>query len=90
MASSSDANTNYPRVSFRRTNRKEIGQTNWTYELKSSLYSCYVRAEPNKPHYMKRLKSLWDVEHPEFNHLTSKNLRDKAAWIIKKKRPWRT
>ena len=39
---------------------------------------------------MKRLKSLWDVEHPEFNHLTSKNLRDKAAWIIKKKRPWRT
>ena len=49
MGSNSDAGTNYPRVSFRRTNRKETGQTKWTYELKRSLYNSYVRFEPNAP-----------------------------------------
>ena len=33
--------------------------------------------------YMKRLKTLWDKMHPEYNFLSDENLRDQASRIHK-------
>ena len=35
--------------------------------------------------YMKRIKQNWDIIHPEFSHLSDKNLRDQTSRIIKNK-----
>ena len=34
---------------------------------------------------MKRMKQNWDIVHPEFSHLSDKNLCDEASRIIKNK-----
>ena len=82
---SANNNINHPRVQFSRPNRKNKKQVKWTYELKKSLYECYVRAETNLKGYMNRLKNIWDEEQPEYSTLDAKNLRNKVSWIIIKK-----
>ena len=72
-------------VSYRR-NRDYTKQFNWTYDLNCDLYNCYTKAKENLAiGYMKRMKQNWDTIHPEFSHLTDKNLRDQASGIIKNK-----
>ena len=72
-------------VSYRR-NRDYTKQFDWTYDLNCDLYNCYTKAKENLAiGYMKRMKQNWDTIHPEFSHLTDKNLRDQASRIIKDK-----
>ena len=72
-------------VSYRR-NRDYTKQFDWTYDLNCDLYNCYKKAKENPAiGYMKRIKQNWDIIHPEFSHLSDKNLRDQASRIIKNK-----
>ena len=72
-----------PQPSYRRK-LDYTNDFNWTYELKTDVYKCYVKARNDKTiGYMKRLKNLWDKIHPEYNFLSDKNLRDQAARIHK-------
>ena len=49
-------------------------------------YNCYTKAKENPAiGYMKRMKQNWYITHPEFSHLSDKNLRDQASRIIKNK-----
>ena len=78
-------NVTKPKVPYTRPSRKNQKQISWTYEMKTELYECYRKSEANIPGYMNRLKVIWDDKHPEYTSLSAKNLRDKVAWIIKKK-----
>ena len=72
-----------PQPSYCR-NRDYTNDFNWTYELKTDVYRCYIEARNDKSNgYMKRLKNLWDKMHPEYNFLSEKNLRDKASRVHK-------
>ena len=74
-----------PQPSYRRK-LDYINDFNWTYELKTDVYKCYVKAHNDKTiGYMKRLKNLWDKRRPEYYFLSDKNLRDQAARIHKNK-----
>ena len=67
--------------------RRKLDYTNdfkWTYELKTDVYKCYVKARNDKSiGYMTRIKILWDEIHPEYNFLSDKNLGDQASRIHK-------
>ena len=57
-------------------------QLDWTYNLNRDLYNCYTKAKENLAiGYMKHIKQNWDIIHPEFSHLSGKNLRDQASRI---------
>ena len=74
-----------PKPSYKR-NRDYSNYFNWSYELRTDVYNCYLRARENPaPGYMKRLKSYWDEIYPEFSFLSEKNLRDQASRIDKNK-----
>ena len=69
-----------------RKNRDYTKQFDWTYDLHCDLYSCYTKAKENPVIvYRKYMKQTWDIIHPEFSHLSDKNLRDQASRIIKNK-----
>ena len=72
-------------VSYRR-NRDYNKQFEWTYELNEDLHRCYnkARKEP-RIGYMNRLKSYWEKISPELSNFTSKNLRDQASRVEKRK-----
>ena len=61
-------------------------QFKWTYELNEDLHRCYNKAR-NDPRigYMNRFKSYWNEIHPELSNFTSKNLRDQASRVEKRK-----
>ena len=63
-------------VSYQR-NRDYTKQFDWTCEMNCDLYNCYNEAKA-KPAigYMKFKKQNWDIFHPEFSHISDKNLRD--------------
>ena len=72
-------------VSYRR-NRDSTEQFYWTYDLNCDLYNCYIKAKENSAiGYMRRMNQNWGIIHPEFSHLSDKNLRDQASRIIKHK-----
>ena len=72
-------------VNYRR-NRDYTKQFDWIYDLNCDLCNCYTKAKENPAiGYMKRMKQNWDIIHPEFSHLSDKNLRDQASRIIKNK-----
>ena len=72
-------------VSYRR-NRDCTKQFDWTYDLNCDLYNCYAKAKESPTiGYVKRMKQTWDIIHPEFSHLSDKNLRDQVSRIIKNK-----
>lgn len=71
------------RPSIRRK-RSYNTQINWTYEMNRDIYHCLKQSSKGTPGYMARMKMLWDGLHPEYNHLTSKRLRDQADRVIKK------
>ena len=74
-----------PQSSYRRK-RDYTNDFNWTYELKTDAYKCYVKVCDDKSiGYMKRIKNLWDKMHPEYNFLSEKNLRYQASRIHKNK-----
>ena len=61
-------------------------QFTWTYELNEDLYKCFVKAnEDRRIGYMNRLKNYWDEIHPQLSFFTSKNLRDQASRVEKRK-----
>ena len=67
-------------------NRDYCKQFNWTQQLNEYVYNCYIKAKSDsKIGYMNRLKLYWDEIHPEFIHLASKNLRDQADRVKKRK-----
>ena len=69
-------------VSYQR-NRDYPKQFDWTYDLNCDLYNCYTKAKENPPiGFMKHMKQNWVIIHPEFSHLSDKNLRDRASRII--------
>ena len=69
-----------------RKNRDYTKQFDWTYDLHCDLYSCYTKAKENPVIvYRKYMKQTWDIIHPEFSHLSDKNLRDQASGTIKNK-----
>ena len=50
--------------------------------MNRDLYNCYTKAKENLAiGYMKHMKQNWDIIHPEFSHLSDKNLRDQASRI---------
>ena len=72
-------------VSCRR-NRDYSKQFEWTYEPNEDLHRCYNKARKDpRIGYMNRLKSYWDEIHPELSNFTSKNLRDQASRVEKRK-----
>ena len=72
-------------VNYRR-NRNYSKQFEWTYELNEDLHRCYNKARKDpRIGYMNRLKSYWDEIHPELSNFTSKNLRDQASRVEKRK-----
>ena len=72
-------------VSYRR-NLDYTKKFDWTYGLNCDLYNCYNKTKANPDiRYMKRVKQNWDIIHPEFSHLSDKNLRDKASRTIESK-----
>ena len=72
-----------PQPSYSR-NRDYTNDFNWTYALKTVVYRCYIEACNDKSiGYMKRLKSLRDKMHPEYNFPSEKNLRDQASRVHK-------
>ena len=67
-------------------NRDYSKQFSWTYELNENYYQCHDKAnEDRKIGYMNRLKSYRDEMFPQLFYLTSKNLRDQASRIEKRK-----
>ena len=46
----------------------------WTYELNKDIYRIYLEIKPSERGYMKRLKEMWDKEHPQLSHMTAKHL----------------
>ena len=69
-----------------RKNRDYTKQFDWTYDLHCDLYSCYTKAKENPVIvYRKYMKQTCDIIHPEFSHLSDKNLRDQTSRIIKNK-----
>ena len=72
-------------VGYRR-NRNYTKQIDWIYDLNCDLYNCYMEPKENPAiGYMKCMIRNWDIIHPEFSHLSDKNLRDQASSIIKTK-----
>ena len=51
--------------------------------MNKELYKCDIDSEPSKRGFMKRLKSLWDLRHPEIN-LSAKHLNEQAKRIERK------
>ena len=69
-----------------RRNRDYSKQFERSYELNEDLHRCYNKARKDpRIGYMNRLKSYWDETHPELSNVTSKNLRDRASRIEKRK-----
>ena len=55
------------------------------YELNQDLYKCHMEARKvPKIGYMARMKKMWDILHPELNHLTEKYLGQQATYIEKR------
>ena len=72
-------------ASYRR-NRDYSKQFAWTYGLNEDLYKCYDKAmEDRRIGYMNRLKNYWDEMYPQLSYFTSKNWRDQASRIEKRK-----
>ena len=72
-----------PQPSYRR-NRDYTNGFNWTYELKTDVYRCYVKPHNDKIiSYTKRMKNIWDKMHPEYNFLSDKNLKDQTSRVDK-------
>ena len=72
-------------VSLRR-NRDYTEHFVWTNELNNDLLLCYYKAkEDPRPGYMKRMKELWDVQHPNLNHFNPKQLRQQAVNALKQR-----
>ena len=72
-------------VSYRR-NRDYTASFSWTHELNTDVLRCYTTArEDPKTGYMGRMKTLWDEMHPELNHFTTKQLRQQATFVEKKR-----
>ena len=72
-------------VSYLR-NRDYSKQFIWTQVLNEDVYNCHIKAKLDpKIGYMNRLKLYWDELHTEFIHLASKNLRDQADTVKKRK-----
>ncbi len=72
-------------VSYRR-NRDYTESFSWTYELNTDVLQCYTKARGDpKIGYMERMKNYWDELHPELNHFTSKQLRQQATFVEKKR-----
>ena len=54
--------------------------------MNCDLYNCYTKAKENSAiEYMKPMKQNWYIIHPEFSHLSDKNLHDQARRIIMNK-----
>ena len=67
-------------------NRDYSKQFEWSYELNEDLWRCYNKARKDpRIGYTKCLKSYWDDIHPELSNFTSKNLRDQASRVEKRK-----
>ena len=72
-------------VSYSR-NRDYSKQFEWSYELNEDLCRCYNKARKDpRIGYTNCLKSYWDKIHPELSNFTSKNLRDQASRVEKRK-----
>ena len=70
-------------VSLRRPKRNYQQQIKWSYSLNKELNKMYEECDPTKSGFTKRLKSLWDAQHPDMP-LTAKHLNEQAKRIIKK------
>ena len=57
----------------------------WTYELNKDIHRIYLEIKPSERGYMKRLKEMWDKEHPQLSHMTAKHLAVQVDRVIKKK-----
>ena len=67
-------------------NRDYSKQFEWSYELNEDLCRCYNKARKDpRIGYTNCLKSYWDKIHPELSNFTSKNLRDQASRVEKRK-----
>ena len=69
-------------VSLRRPNRDYQHTIKWTNELNTDLLKVYNLSEPFRNGFMKRLKILWDEQHPEFD-ISSKHLNEQSKRIIR-------
>ena len=71
------ARTNISRnagLSYKRPSRDYKASIKWTYEVNKNLYRVFIEADKSQLGYQKRLKSIWDKEHPEMNHLNEKKI----------------
>ena len=67
-------------------NRDYNKQFEWIFELNEDLHRCYNKARKDpRIGYMNRLKSYWNETHPELSNFKSKNLRDQASRVQKRK-----
>ena len=73
------------KTSYRRPNRNYSTHVDWTYELNKDIYRIYLEIKPSERGYMKRLKEMWDKEHPQLSHMTAKHLAVQVDRVIKKK-----
>ena len=73
------------KTSYRRPNRNCSTHVDWTYELNKDIYRIYLEIKPSERGYMKRLKEMWDKEHPQLSHMTAKHLAVQVDRVIKKK-----
>ena len=73
------------KTSYRRPNRNYSTHVDWTYELNTDIYRIYLAIKPSERGYMKRLKKMWDKEHPQLSHMTAKHLAVQVDRVIKKK-----
>ena len=61
------------KISIRQPNRDYTKSITWTYELNKDVYSIYIKAKVDGQDYMKRMKEMWDIMHPDLN-ITARNL----------------
>ena len=56
-------------LSYRRPSRDYSKSFKWSRDMNKEIYHMYVRSEPTKKGYQKRLKAIWDERFPI--HVTS-------------------
>ena len=72
-------------ISVRR-NRDYSINFKWTGELNAAVLNFYTKARnENSKGYMTVLKQLWDSSYPNFTNVNKRTLRERAAFLLKKR-----
>ena len=72
-------------ISVRR-NRDYSTHFKWTGELNAAVLNFYTKARnENSKGYMSVLKQLWDSSYPNFTNVNKRTLRERAAFLLKKR-----